>query len=361
MLSQAIVRLLNDNNKVFYGHFLQAARRIPDPKLPAPAGINITDGINLYYNPTLWVKFTLSEQAAILEHEVLHIVFDHVLGRVGDKDKKLWNIAADAVVNQYISGLPAGCVYPKTYGLPNGENAEWYYAKLKQMFPPDKQPGQGTLDDHGKWEESNANANPEGAKALVRDALQMAKNRSCGNMPGHISELLDKYGQSVVNWKTVLRQFVYASINAAKKKTRKRSNRRYGLIYPGKRKDQYAHIAVLQDVSGSVSDESIKQYYAELGAMCRALPIKVTVVEADCEVTQVFEFDPKKPVTIKGRGGTAYQPAFDKATELDVDAAIYMGDMDTSDTPTKPRYPVLWATVQGGKPPVTWGKRVKIT
>lgn len=363
MIHDTIVRLIKEQDKVFYGHLLTAARKIPDPTLPAPAAVSVTDGINLFYNPIMWEQLEPNVQEAILEHEVLHIVFDHVLdSRLGERDRQLWNYAVDCVVNQYIN-IPSkfmmgerevSPVLPKTFGYPGGQNAEYYYSLLKQDMPPMPEV---SMDDHAKWQ---PHSNREGAKAVVYDALQTAKNRAHGNVPSLISQALDKYGNSTVNWKTVLRQFIYASVSANKRKTRKRVNRRYGTTYPGRRKDYYAHIVCANDVSGSVSDESIQKYYVEMSAIAKTVPVKITVVEADCEVTQVFEFDPKKPIQIKGRGGTAYQPALDKAAELKADAVIYFGDMDSADTPTKPRYPVLWACVQGGSPPVSWGKKLEV-
>lgn len=364
MLTTAIISLLQDSDKMFYGYLLQSARRVPDPKLPAIAAVNVTDGINLYYNPERWKQLPLSEQVAVLEHEVLHVVLDHVLkSRSQNFDHKLWNIAVDMVVNQYVKGLPEWVVTCAKSGLPAGQNAEWYYSKLKKMSKGKKEEaGEGVVDDHGKWEDSAAASNPEGARAIVKDAIKTAENKAGpGSLPQYLSNILNEYGKSKVSWKTVLRQFVYASINSNKKKTRKRVNRRYGTIYPGKKKDVYAHIGVAMDTSGSVSEQSLQDYIAELNAMHRALPIKLTVIQADCVVTDVSEFNPKKQMKISGRGGTAYQPAFDKAKELKVDACIYFGDMDCADTPVKPKYPVLWATVQGGTPPVKWGKVISIT
>jgi len=76
---------------------------------------------------------------------------------------------------------------------------------------------------------------------------------------------------------------------------------------------------------------------------------KVTVVEADAEIKNSYEYNPKKKYKVAGRGGTAYKPAFDffNKKENQVDGMIYFGDMDCFDTEklVKPRYPVLWAIV----------------
>lgn len=60
-----------------------------------------TDGKTIYYNPQYLNELTLEEQIFILAHEVCHIAFNHILRSEG-KDPKLWNIATDAVTNQWL-------------------------------------------------------------------------------------------------------------------------------------------------------------------------------------------------------------------------------------------------------------------
>ena len=66
-----------------------------------------TDGKNIYYNPKFIESITDDQQTFIFAHEICHIAFDHISRREG-KDKDLWNIAADSVVNAFLKqdGLP---------------------------------------------------------------------------------------------------------------------------------------------------------------------------------------------------------------------------------------------------------------
>ena len=61
-----------------------------------------TDGINIYVNESFLQSLNSSEQNALLLHEVLHMALLHV-SRSGNRDKYLWNVAADIVVNSLIS------------------------------------------------------------------------------------------------------------------------------------------------------------------------------------------------------------------------------------------------------------------
>ena len=75
---------------------------------------------------------------------------------------------------------------------------------------------------------------------------------------------------------------------------------------------------------------------------------QVTVLYCDAQVRRTEEFGPDDDIVLKadGRGGTAFQPVFDAVAEWPEPPVclIYFTDMDASDTPTEPDYPVLWAT-----------------
>lgn len=61
-----------------------------------------TDGKNIYYNPDFLKSLdSVEKQVFLLAHEVCHIAFDHIK-RQKDKNNEIWNIAADAVINQQL-------------------------------------------------------------------------------------------------------------------------------------------------------------------------------------------------------------------------------------------------------------------
>jgi len=57
-----------------------------------------TDGRRFYYNSRFINKLRPKEIEFLFGHEVLHCVYDH-MGRRGDRNPKLWNIADDYCVN----------------------------------------------------------------------------------------------------------------------------------------------------------------------------------------------------------------------------------------------------------------------
>ena len=57
-----------------------------------------TDGRNFYYNTEFIQKLPPKQLEFLVGHEVLHAVYDH-MGRRGDRDPKIFNIANDYAVN----------------------------------------------------------------------------------------------------------------------------------------------------------------------------------------------------------------------------------------------------------------------
>jgi len=86
----------------FLGYLLAACRIEVDPELDAPAA---TDGYNLLVvNPKYLEPFIQRGSDALsflLAHEVLHIALGHAARR-GSRDPRLWNVAADVVVNHIV-------------------------------------------------------------------------------------------------------------------------------------------------------------------------------------------------------------------------------------------------------------------
>ena len=60
-----------------------------------------TDGKVVYYNTKFLEGLSMQEQTFIFAHEICHIAFNHILRSEG-KDSRLWNIATDAVINQFL-------------------------------------------------------------------------------------------------------------------------------------------------------------------------------------------------------------------------------------------------------------------
>ncbi len=92
-----------------------------------------TDGRTFYYNSRFIMMLKPKEVEFLVGHEVLHVVYDH-MGRRGERDPQIWNIADDYAVNadlkrhkvgQFITTVP--CLYESKY---DGKPAEEIYDDL---------------------------------------------------------------------------------------------------------------------------------------------------------------------------------------------------------------------------------------
>lgn len=379
MLSKAIIGLLK--TKPFYAHFLTAMKQIEAPDIPT-AGVNITTTLNLYYNPTWWNDLNDGEQVAVLEHEVHHILYNHI-SRGAGLNHQVHNISTDCAINGYIGNLPKNALYPDKMGMKKYQTSEWYYDRLIKRAENlswgmcvaghnkngksknGKGECRGTLDDHGKWSAGNKDED------YVKEKIRQAVNKACdaldasggiGTLPAHLQDVIKKLRKKPMDWKLILRRFLYKASYAINESTRKKPNKRFGIAFPGTKTQPRLKLGVAVDTSGSIDDYMLNVFFNEVEHINNACA-EVWVIECDAIVGRFYKYNPKKfDAKVTGRGGTAFQPAIKKATELNIDALCYLTDGMNSDKPQKPHYPVLWVlTPKDSKKPVDWGMSIKIT
>lgn len=373
IISQTIVKLFESER--FYAEIISQMNRVIGQTVPL-AGVCIKDKIELHLNDKTFTQMSITERVAILKHECEHLLRDHIprskeispetykkskdkVDRVLSQMKhNTINIAADCAINWSLNGLPEGVIYPKIFNLDDGNTMEWYLENLKNNQEVKQLM---KFDDHAIWEESELDKDilREKIKKVINEAAK--KTRAVGQLTANQELLVQKLNSKTKNWKTELKRFISRNLDINLDTSRKKRNRRYGIQFPGVIKTEILNIGVALDTSGSISDKAIAQFMRELTIMSRYA--NIMVVEADSEIKNSYVFDPKKTYIVKGRGGTAYKPAFDFFNKMkEIDGVIYFGDMDCCDESgiKKPRYPVLWAIVGTQNPPVSFGQKINI-
>lgn len=135
-----------------------------------------TDGKNIYYNPNFINSITNDQQTFIFAHEICHIAFNHIFRSEG-KDKGLWNIATDSVVNAFLKqdGLP---IVERGVDIPEAINydAEEMYKKLldekkeKQNKRGNDQNKKSNHQQSGNFQKQSQNpSNGESGKDLHKE------------------------------------------------------------------------------------------------------------------------------------------------------------------------------------------------
>jgi predicted metal-dependent peptidase len=357
MIEKVIVSLIK--TKPFYAHFLQQMNRIETERIPT-LGVNLTDRINLFFNPVFLEGLNPKARIACLEHEVLHLLNLHLF-RGKELEERLFNIAADLAINPFISNLPSCALLPEQFGLEEGNTAEWYYAKLvKERDEVERRiakAGLRVLDDHGVWKDSKEN--PVLREEILKRAIRLSLNETqdYGSLPGNLMEELKEFLEnSSVNWRRVLERFLIHATLIRLISSRKRPNRRFE-DFPGERVEQRLKLLIGLDTSGSIGDRELSLFFSEIEKI-KALGMEIRVAECDTKVGNVYRYR-TRPKAVSGRGGTDFRPVFDLARKIHPDALIYLTD-GFGEYPETARVPTLWCLTPEGRFSGSFGKMIQL-
>ena len=150
-----------------------------------------TDGETIYYNPEYLESLSIEDQVFVFAHEVCHIAFNHILRSEG-KDPELWNIATDAVINQFLKrdGLK---IVEGGVDIEEAINydAEQLYEKLlqeKQQRQQQQQNGQG----NGQHQQGNQQQNQQQSGSGQSGNSQQQSQEQSGGGSGEDSHEEEK-------------------------------------------------------------------------------------------------------------------------------------------------------------------------
>ena len=163
----------------FFGSVVANCNFIAEPAV----GTAGTDGKNIYYNPNFIESITDDQQTFIFAHEICHIAFDHIF-RSESKDKDLWNIATDSVVNAFLKqdGLP---IVEDGVDIPEAINydAEEMYKKLLEKKKQQQQNGQGNgQNQQGSQQQSSSSG--ENSQEQDKQSQEQSSNGSSKDSQG---------------------------------------------------------------------------------------------------------------------------------------------------------------------------------
>ena len=332
----------------FYGLFLIGINKQFSDRIPTAGVSKYGIGMQLTINPEFYTELKEDHRFGLLKHELLHIAFGHLLMRDLYSNHKLFNIAADLEINQYIdeANLPDGGLLLSSFpelNLPTRAGTKEYYRLLEEAQEDGTCPSlEGLLDQmdgesqycHSTWGEFDEL--PEADKKLVQKQIEHQLKESaeqtekrCGSMPGELADLIKRLlhvPPAKFDWRGYLRRFASNSSIVYTKKLRRKYNKRYA-ANPGLKIKFKNHILVGVDTSGSVNNDELKEFFNELTHMHKT-GHKITVAQCDTRLKTVEEFNPKKDWEIHGRGGTSFQPVIDHYNEKKglYTALVYLTD-----------------------------------
>jgi len=310
--------------------FGQLATRMTLTNADEWCGTAATDGRKFYYNSEFVNKMPLKQLEFLVGHEILHAVYDH-MGRRGDRQPRLSNIAADYCVNQdlveqrigeKISVVPIlfdnkfkGWSYEEVYDYLYENSDKIDIGQLEKMLLDDhlEEDGDGDENEGGKkpkLTKEEAQAIRDEIKGAVISAAQAA---GAGNLPLGVKRLLKDITAPVIGWKELLQQQITAVIK--NDYTWARPSRRgwhMDAIMPGLKPGEMIDICIAMDQSGSISEADSKAFLGEIRGIMEAFDeYKITLWCFDTEIYNVKTYTSDNIEDIEnyepmGGGGTDF-------------------------------------------------------
>jgi predicted metal-dependent peptidase len=246
--------------------------------------------------------------------------------------------------------------------LPHGQSSEWYYEKLAEKAEEMRQKGKGcpvhgkgekgdgeknkneaekneggkdhqpvgehehggedectcgadpfgdldSFDDHGSWDSIPEEMRElvEGKiKNIVEKAVKHADSQAngWGNMPAELRDAIRASVSHVVDWRSVLRQFVGGLARGERATTIKRINKRYPYIHPGVKRGYVAKLLIAIDMSGSVDNTQLALFFSELESLTKKVSVSVLPFDCTADERDIYEWRKGTKVEAKRvRGG----------------------------------------------------------
>lgn len=300
-----------------------------------------TDGRNFYYCEEFINKLDDDELVFLFGHEVGHCVYDHI-GRRGDRDPQIWNMANDYMVNDMLVENNVGrkittvpLLWDPKY---RGKTSEEIYDELMKNavkiqltldMHMDGKGEEGETGSDGKSKGSGIKIDEETAKKIrdeLKEAvLQAAQAAGAGNVPGGIKRLIQQFTAPKMRWQDLLRiqlESILKNNYTFMKPSRKAWHT--GAVLPGMLPAEQLDVVIGIDTSGSITDDMVRDFLSEVKGMLElynSYHVKVfcfdTSIHAEAEFSDdggddILNYEPQ------GGGGTDFEVCYEYMKDNDI-------------------------------------------
>lgn len=324
------------------------------------------------YNPTIIEEFSDKQIMEYLKIEVIRIILKHPYQRLPPfPNRKVLTYASNiTIADSYKTSvlLPGVNQWP----LPKNLCFEEYYNKVfailstppeenansgESIIPPDFSPPSSDEDMESDSESSGSNASSqktttnkggfneqsseEQLSALweedediccdINDIIEIAEaSNTWGTLSGNLIEIIKASKVIALDYRKILSLFKTSIFSSKRSLTRMRPSRRFGFAYMGSRYNLSTNLLIAVDVSGSVTSNSLRNFFSVINRFFKNGIEKLDVIQFDhkLKTKEPIPFKKaKQEVKIIGRGGTSFQPAADYyCSHPEYDGLIYFTD-----------------------------------
>ena len=256
---------------------------VDDPNVTA-----YTDGVNKKYGRAfLQTKCATQPKVnGLILHENLHIGLRQIVHNMDlfKEQMKRANMAADFVVNDMIMEIHKK--YPDLVELPDGGcyDPKYHNMNMREVYRLLEDEGggggKGGESEYGDYEfdEHDIGDGMDADKAKEMDARidrairegALLAGRLGVDLPRQITEML----APVIDWKAELAEFVSAACKGKDEYTWRKFNKRQlanDMYLPSVENETIGEVIVAIDTSGSIGQEQINAFAAELVSICEAV------------------------------------------------------------------------------------------
>jgi predicted metal-dependent peptidase len=283
-----------------------------------------TDGSNFFYNPEGIKDFTIAELMWLVAHEVSHVCWQHFI-RMGERNKTLWNIATDYVINgllrvNRIGKAPKNHLDDKRF---DGMTAEQVYNILYKEAPKLNidQLSKMLADKHMDMDknEDGSPKSEEERKQLVskikEDLIKASQSMDAGNIPAGFDRLIDGITCPQLPWQDILRDRIKSKIKTdfSFMRPNRRSGNMNGIIFPSMTVEDQIDICIAMDMSGSIGDDTAREFMGEIDGIIsefRSWSIKLWSFDTSVYKEKDYSSDDDADILSykpKGGGGTNFE------------------------------------------------------
>lgn len=374
----------------------------------------VTEDMVLRWHPEALAKWTPEQTAAVLLHEISHVLRDHAdrfRSLKAPDDQGLWNMAGDFEINDDLIAmgleLPGDPCLPSKEGWDDGLPAEGYYALLKAKQKQGRgsaKPGGGCCAGHcgsgagnplpgdpppgTKKIKGSSSGNAKGAgrsqadiqrvKLQVAEDIKQASSQGRGNVPSGWVQWADNFIKPAkVRWQDKLARIIRGVVS------NKAGLKDYSYMRPSRRQGAYGfgmgfpilpalcgftpRIAVGVDTSGSMGADGISRAASELVAILHTVAGDVDYIACDCSVHVQTKVRSGQDLSklFTGGGGTSFIPVFEAVSKMKPKPSvfIFVTDGDGEAPPEPPKgVSVIWVLCGAYRrdPGVSYGEKIHI-
>ena len=322
------------------------------------------DGSSIGFSKHYFMSIGPNQRVTLLAHELWHTGLQH-MGRMGDKQPKRWNYAADYVINLMLS--EQGFDFTGMDPLLDPQYKDMTTEQVYDLLPENPQgPGSGGEPDlSGDIVPVTDQKEIHEILNKVVAATQVSRmSKEAGVIPGETELIIDEFLNPILPWEILLDRFM--TERTKDDYSWRNPSRRYEDVYlPSMISDNgLEHIIHYQDISGSVLDSDIIRFNSELKYIHTYLkPKRLTVVTFDTKIQDVYDFTDEEEyekIVVTGRGGTSLHCVSEHIKEHLPTAAVIFSDLCCSPMLEHHGVDILWIVVDNKGAEVNFGEMIHI-